>query len=131
MKRGSLLFVLALVCIPLLVTATRATVQSQQEPNYLVISVFHLAPGRSFNDASAEVAEQVRIIRASGKYKSVRLFAHNWGSELAFYVISEPNDWASIPAGFRAILQAQPDFLDRPFRWQAHSDNILTEIPVD
>lgn len=52
-------------------------------------------------------------------------------AENAFYMISEPNEWASIPAGFEAQLQAQPDLLDRPDGWEAHSDNILSEITVN
>ncbi len=53
------------------------------------------------------------------------------GPQLGFYIVSEPNDWASVTAGFPALLEAQPDFLDRPSNWQAHADNILTEIAVN
>jgi hypothetical protein len=59
------------------------------------------------------------------------LFVHDWGSELAFYILAEPNDWASIPRGFAGLLEAQPDLLDRPWNFQSHSDNIFTEIPLD
>ena len=97
----------------------------EEQPNYLVISAYQPAAGTSVNDASAEISEWVRIFRGTGKYKSVRLFRHHWGPELAFYIVSEPTDWASIPAGFNALLEAQPEFLDRPLMWQGHSDNIL------
>ncbi len=131
MKRGSLLWITALVVVPITATAAMRTIRSQEAPNYLVISTWQPAPGRSVNDASAEISETVRVFRNSGKYKSVRLFTHNWGPELAFYIVSEPNDWASIPGGFTALLEAQPDFLDRPSNWQAHADNIPTEIDVN
>ncbi len=131
MKRSSLLTVTALVLVPIAATAAMRTIQTQEEPNYLVISTWAPAPGRSFNDASAEISEWVRIWRSTGQYKSVRLFSHSWGSELAFYTISEPNDWASVPTSFAALLEAQPDLLDRPLIWQAHADNILTEIEVN
>ena len=131
MKRSSLLTVTALVLVPIAATAAMRTIQTPEEPNYLVISTWELATGRSSNDASAEISEWVRISRSTGQYKSVRLFRHSWGSELAFYIVAEPNDWSSIPAGFTAILEAQPDLLDRPFNWQAHADNILTEIEVN
>ncbi len=108
-----------------------AAAQSQQEPNYLVISTYDPAPGRSWNDATEEMSEVVRLHRASGAYKSVRLFEHNWGPESAFYMVAEPNDWASIPQGFQAQLQAQPDLNDRPDNWSGHSDNILSEILVN
>ena len=106
------------------------TAQAQQEPNYLVIETYEMTPDRSFAEAQEEMMEVVRIHRATGAYQSVRLFTHNWGPELAFYLIAEPNDWASIPAGFQAQVEAQPDLLDRPLGWASHSDNILTEVPV-
>ncbi len=46
-------------------------------------------------------------------------------------MVAEPNDWASIPQGFQAQLQAQPDLNDRPDNWEGHSDNILSEILVN
>ena len=107
------------------------TATAQQEPNYLVIETFELPSDRAFNDAQEEMMEVVRAYRSSGSYKSVRLFTHSWGPEVGFYLIAEPDDWASIPAGFGAFLEGQPDFLDRPFGWSTHGDNILTEVPVD
>jgi hypothetical protein len=119
------------VCLPLAAWATARAVSSQDEPNYLVMSMYELAPGQTFSAAAAEVSQWARILRASGHYKSVRLFVHDYGPELAFYVLAEPNDWASIPAGFAALLEAQPDLLDQPWNFQSHSDNILTEIPLE
>ncbi len=127
----SLLWITALVLVPITTTAAMRTIRSQEAPNLLVISTWEPAPGRSFNDAPAEISEWVRIHRNTGKYKSVRLFTHNWGPELGFYIVSEPNDWASVPAGFTALLEALPDLLDRPSNWQAHADNILSEIEVN
>ena len=131
MKRSSLLWITALVVVPITATAAMRTIRSQEAPNYLVISTWEPAPGRSSNDASAEISEWVRIFRNTGNYKSVRLFGHNWGPNLGFYIVSEPNDWASVRAGFPALLEAQPDLLDRPSNWQAHADNILSEIEVN
>lgn len=131
MKRIPLPLLALVVCIPLTAFATAKAIQSQDEPNYLVISMYEVAPGQTFSDAAAEVSQWAGILRASGHYKSVRLFVHDWGSELAFYILSEPNNWASIPAGFAALLDAQPDLLDRPWNWQSHSDDIFTEIPLD
>ena len=131
MKRASLVFVGLLVSVPMAAAAGFLNAESQQEPNQLVISIYDPAPGRSFNEAAEEMSEIVRIHRATGQYKSVRLFSHNWGPEDAFYLVSEPNDWASIQAGFTAELQADPDLLDRPNNWESHSDNILGEIIVN
>ncbi len=131
MTRSSLVFVGLLVSVPLAAASGFVTAESQQEVNHLVISIYDPAPGRSFNDASEEMSEIVRIHRATGQYKSVRLFSHNWGPEDAFYLVSEPNDWASIQAGFTGELQADPDLLDRPNNWESHSDNILSEIIVN
>ena len=131
MKRFSLLFIGLLFSVPIGTAGALLITQSQQDPNYLVISVYEPVPERSFNDAVAEASEWVRLHRGTGKYKSVRLFGHNWGPEEALYMIAEPNDWASIPSGFDAILEAQPDLFDQPNGWQAHSDNILAEIPVN
>ncbi len=131
MKRSSLLWIAALVLVSTTATAATWSFRSQEAPNYLVISHWEPTPGRSFNDASAEISEWVRIFRNTGKFKSVRLFGHNWGPDLGFYIVSEPNDWASVPAGVPALLEAQPDLLDRPSNWQAHADNILTEIAVN
>jgi hypothetical protein len=130
MRRFSLVIgSMALVALGSLVGIVAA--QSQEEPNLLVISIYDPAPGRSFNDATEEMSEIVRVHRATGAYKSVRLFSHNWGPEMAFYLVTEPNDWASIPEGFQAELEADPDLLDRPDGWEAHSDNILAEIVVE
>lgn len=131
MSRPPAALVGGVVALALGVAAGFLAAQSQQEPNHLVISIYDPAPGRSFNDALEEMSEIVRIHRATGEYKSVRLFSHNWGPENAFYMVSEPNEWASIPAGFAAQLEAQPGLLDQPDEWEAHSDNILSEIMVN
>ncbi|HSM07321.1 MAG TPA: hypothetical protein VK858_22020 [Longimicrobiales bacterium] len=120
---------LALVVIGVLTGFVTAT--TQQEPNYLVIETFELPSDRAFNEAQEEMMEVVRAYRSSGAYKSVRLFTHSWGPEVGFYLIAEPDDWASIPAGFGAFLEGRPDFLDQSFGWSSHGDNILTEVPVD
>ena len=113
------------------VLAGFVTATAQQEPNYLVIETYEVPSDRPFADAQEEMMDVVRTHRSTGAYKSVRLFMHAWGPELAFYLVEEPNDWGSILAGFGAQMEAQPDMMNRPFRWASHSDNILTEILVN
>ncbi len=117
--------------IPLKEVVGFVAAQSQEEPSYLVISTYDPAPGSSYSELVEEMSDIVRTHRSTGAYKSVRLFTHNWGPESAFYLVSEPNDWASINAGFQAELEANPDLLDLPDPWEAHSDNILSEIEVN
>ncbi len=131
MKRFSLVTICGVVLVAFGTAVGFVAAQSQEEPNHLVISTYDPAPGTSYNEAVEEMSGIVRIHRATGAYKSVRLFSHNWGPESVFYLVSEPNDWASIPAGFEAELEANPDLLDRPDPWEAHSDNILAEIEVN
>ncbi len=130
MKRSTRLVLagLAILATGILMGFVTATVQ--QEPNYLVIETYEIPSDRSFADAQEEMMEVVRAHRSTGAYKSVRLFTHAWGPELAFYLVEEPNDWASIPAGFEAQMEDQPDMMNQPFRWASHTDNILTEVLV-
>jgi hypothetical protein len=130
MKRSTHLILAGLVILATGILVGFATATAQQEPNYLVIETFELPSDRAFNDGQEEMMEVVRAYRSSGAYESVRLFTHSWGPEVGFYLIAEPSDWESIPSGFGAFLESQPDFLDRPFGWASHGDNILTEVPV-
>jgi hypothetical protein len=112
-------------------TETDRVQPQQDEPNYLVISTYQPAPGRSFNEAVEEITGWVRLLKNSEHLKSVRLFVHNWGAELSFYIIFEPNSWASIPEFQNTLTEGQPDLFDIPWHWQSHGDNILSEIPVE
>jgi len=99
--------------------------------NIIYIEEFELAPGVVPNNAIAEAQEWVKGYRETGEYKSVRLFMHNTGPRFAIYILMEPNDWQSLQDGQRKFFEANPDIMDKPFNWGAHSDNLLTEIPVD
>ncbi len=130
MKRSSMLTVTALVLVPIAATAAMRTIQTQEETNYLVIEEFEIGPDMIWNDGIARMSEWVRALRATGKHSSVRLFMHDWGPEAAFYIVSETTDWAAIGTIFADVVAAQPDFMTQPFGFAGHSDNILTEIPV-
>ena len=132
MKRFSLLTVLSLVILAVGVIAGRASAVSEvQETNYLVIESFELGPDQTMNEGIARLSEWVRAIRNSGKHSSVRLFFHDWGPETAFYIVSETSDWGAIGTLFADILAEIPDFPDQKWGFAGHSDNILTEIPVE
>ncbi len=106
-----------------------ATAQAQ-ETNYLVIEEFEISPSMSMSDGTAQLSGWVSALRATGKHNSVRLFFHDWGPNAAFYIVSETTDWAAIGTIFADVIAADPGFTTRPFGFAGHSDNILTEIPV-
>jgi hypothetical protein len=106
-----------------------ATTQAQQA-NYLVIEEFELGPDMSMNDGIARLSEWVRALRATGKHSDVRLFMHDWGPEAALYIVSETEDWDAVGTIFADVLAVEPDFMTQPFGFLGHSDNILSEIPV-
>ena len=103
---------------------------AQEAPNYLVMTEFELGPDQTFNDAINRLSEWVRVSRATGKHESVRLFLHDWGPEAGIYVLYE-SDWEGVGAIFPDIVAGIPGFMDQPFGFAGHSDNILTEIVVD
>ena len=108
-----------------------ATTNSSQEPGTrLVILEFEIGPTQTPNEAISELSGWVRVARESGKHESARLYMHEWGPSAGIYVMLE-TDWDGAEAFFTDLLEAQPDFMDRPFGFAGHSDNILTEIPVD
>ncbi len=102
----------------------------QQDTTYLVVEEFEFAPDMALSDGIERLSTWVRALRATGKHSSVRLFMHDWGSEAAFYIISETTDWNAIGTLFADVLAAEPDFMNQPFGFAGHSDEILTEIPV-
>ena len=132
MKRYSLLSVLSLVILALGVVAGRASAEAEaQETNYLVIEAFEMGPDQTMNEGIEQLSEWVRILRATGKHSSVRLFFHDWGPETAFYIVSETSDWGAIGTIFADILAEIPDFPNQKWGFAGHSDNILSEIPVE
>ncbi len=131
MKRiPSLLFVAITGATVGLFAGTVLATPQAQETSYLVIEEFEIGPDMIPNDGIARMSEWVRALRATGKHSSVRLFMHDWGPEIALYIVSETTDWAAIGTIFADVVAAEPDFMARPFGFAGHSDNILTEIPV-
>jgi hypothetical protein len=100
-------------------------------PNYLYIEEYEIARGMVPNEAIAEAQGWVKVMRETGEFKSVRLFVHNTGPRFALYILAETDNWQSIEAGFEKMLAALPDWMDQPFRWGKHSDNLLSEIAVE
>ena len=132
MKRIGIIAVVALAGVALGLVAGRGlSATAQEETNYMVIQEFTLGEGQSVNEGIAEMSDWVRAFRATGKHSSVRLFMHEWGSEAAFYIISETNDWSAIGTMFADLLAAKGEFMDEPFGFASHSDEILAEIPVE
>ena len=132
MNRIGVLAVVALVGAALGLVAGRAmSASAQEETNYMVIQEFVVGPDQTLNEGIAELSDWVRAFRGSGKHSSVRLFMHEWGSEAAFYIISETADWSAIGTMFEDILAANPEFMDAQWGYASHADEILTEIPVE
>ena len=104
---------------------------SFESEDLLYIEEFVLAPGRSFNDAVAEMQEWVKGYRETGEYNSVRLYMHHSGPNLALYILLEPKSWQSIQDGQDKFFAANSEVMDQPFNWGGHSDNVLVEVPVE
>ncbi len=131
MKRTPSLLVVGITSASLgLFTGTAVATSQTQETNYLVMEEFELGPNMSMNDGTEQLSGWVSALRATGKHSSVRLFFHDWGPNAAFYIVSETTDWGAIGTIFADVLAADPDFVSRPWGFAGHSDNILTEIPV-
>jgi hypothetical protein len=127
----TLLVVMALTAVLVLGGYTLGVAQqASPPPTYLVVSSYDMAPGRTINDVIEEASGWVRAYRQTGEFNSVRLFIHDWGSGLRVFVLTEPKSWQSIKTGNDKFFAARPDILTAPFRWQGHSDDILTEVPV-
>jgi hypothetical protein len=98
--------------------------------NYLYISDYEIGPGMTMNKAIAESTDWVRSLRKTGEFKSVKLYVHNTGPRFAVYVLAEPKSWQSLETGWQKFFAAYPEFGDKPV-WFTHSDNLLSEIPVE
>jgi hypothetical protein len=97
--------------------------QTEQPPNFLVISQHNIPHGRSIEEATAEASQLVRDLRATKEFRSVRLYTHSFSSDLALYVLQEPNSWQAIRTGWDKVLMARPDLRTMALRWASHSDN--------
>ncbi len=128
---GVLMFLLAVTASPLMRSQeTKKQVTPLIGENYLYMEEFEIGPGMTMNKAIAEGKDWVRGMRKTGDFKSVKLYIHNTGPRFAVYIFAEPKSWQSIETGFAKFLAAMPDFGDRPV-WFAHSDNLVSEIPVE
>ena len=105
--------------------------ESYAAANLLYLQSFEIAPGAIPNEAIAEAQEWVKAYRATGEYKSVRLFVHHTGPSFSLYMMLEPKSWQAIQDGQNKFFEAMAETMDQPFNWATHSDNLLTEVPVD
>jgi len=116
-------------------TFIKAQEKQQKSPitgsNYLYIQEIEIGFGMVANEAIAEAQGWVKTMRETGEFKSVRLFIHNTGPRFALYILAEPNNWQSIETGFEKWFAAHPEIMNQPFKWGTHSDNLLSEIPVE
>ena len=128
---GVLMFLLVVTASPLMrPQETKKQVSPVIGENYLYMEEFEIGPGMTMNKAIAEGKDWVRGMRKPGEFKSVRLYIHNTGPRFAVYILAEPKSWQSLETEFEKFLATMPDFGDRPV-WFAHSDNLLSEIPVE
>ena len=133
------LFVLLLVASAMNTRSSASSAAAQEgqqeaameESNYLYIEEFEFGTGMSVNEGIAEAKSWVKAKRATGEYKSVRLFIHDTGPRLAVYLLEEPKSWQSIKTGWEKFEASMPDLGDTPFKWGRHSDNLLSEIEVE
>ena len=140
MKNSKKKYLVMAVFLVISVTITGYTFikaqEKQQEspitgPNYLYIAEFEISSGMVPNEAIAEAQGWVKTWRETGEYKSVRLFIHNTGPRFAMYILLEPNSWQSIETGSNKFFAVHQDLMAQPFKWGAHSDNLLSEILVE
>ena len=96
----------------------------------MVMMDFGMGPDMTPNEGIEFLSEWVRSIRASGGATSARLFMHEWGSNRIFFLLTETNDWNSIASMSDDFYALHPEFMDEPFMFSSHSDEILVEIPV-
>lgn len=99
--------------------------------HFLYIENFEIAPGQIPNEAVAEASNWVRLMRETGEFESVKLYMHHTGPRFALYMLAETSSWEAINAGFEKLFEAMPDWMDQPYKFGKHGDNVLSEIPVN
>lgn len=128
---GVLMFLLVVTASPLMRSQeTKKQVTPIIGENYLYMEEFEIGPGMTMNKAIAEGKDWVTSLRKTGEFKSVKLYIHNTGPRFAVYILAEPKSWQSLETGWQKFFAANPDFGDKPV-WFTHSDNLLSEIPVE
>ena len=136
MKRA-ILGIVGVLLAGVLVGLGVKSMQAQQETippaaqRFLYIEDFEIVPGQVPSEAVAAASEWVRIMRETGEFESVKLYMHHTGPRFALYVLAETSSWQAINDGFGKMFEAMPDWMDRPYQFGAHSDNLLSEIPVN
>lgn len=135
-RQGYLASALAIAAIT--VTGYTAATAQEEAPaspisgqNYLYIQEYEIGSDTVPNDAISVAQEWVKEFRETGEYKSVRLYIHNTGSRFALYILMEPKSWQALEDGANKFFSANPEIMNQPFNWGGHSDNLLSEIPVD
>lgn len=98
---------------------------------YLYIEDFEIAPGQIPSEAVAAASEWVRVMRETGEFENVKLYMHHTGPRFALYVLAETSSRQAINDGFEKMFEAMPDWMDQPYEFATHSDNLLSEIPVN
>lgn len=111
--------------------ASPAAAAEQQQTRFLYIQEFALAQGQSWNGAVSELSDWVRDMKAIDEFRSVRLFTHHTGPSASFYIMTETDSWQAIDAGFSKFFAGRPTLFDEPFAFAGHSDNLMTEVPVE
>jgi hypothetical protein len=133
-RQGYLALILTIVAITVY-TAASAQEETPASPvyssNYLYIQEYEIGTGTAPSDAISQAQEWVKEFRATGEYKSVRLYIHNTGPRFALYILIEPKSWQALEDGANKFFAANPGVMDQAFNWGRHSDNLLSEIPVD
>lgn len=123
-----------MAAVVLLCLGAISTAMGQQSPmtggNYLYMQEYVVGPDMTPNEAVARGSEIVQAMRETGDYRSVRLYIHNTGPQMGIYVLAEPNSWQAIETGGNKALQAL-QFMSQPWAWASHSDNLMSEIPVE
>ena len=98
--------------------------------NYLYIQELELGDRMTPNEYFSEATKLAKAIRATGEYKTVRVFNHNTGPNLSVYIFMEPKSWQAIETGASKWIESA-GLLDKPWLWKSHSDNVLTELSVE
>ena len=131
-KTGAALLIAMTIMVGSSVTAQDDLIEeSYAAANLLYLEAFELAPGAIPNEAIAEAQGWAKTYRATGEYKSVRLFVHHTGPSFSLYLMLEPKSWQAIQDGQNKFFEANAETMDEPFNWATHSDNLLSEIPVE
>jgi len=117
--------------IVLMTCSTLLAQDNQDAPmgTFLYFSSWGIDGDLSINENITQVMTFAQNMKASGKFKSVRVFMHHTGEKLAIYTLAEAEGWNNVGAGV-AFAESKIDF-DKPAPFgDTHSDDILVELPM-